>query len=174
MRALVGASSSGSSEDTTTTTPGPEKRALDLLQQSLEEDARVSVEALAAVVGVCERGGDWESAMDVFFRVLDNPPDTWLVAGEGVYLSTLCRDEAPSLVRSCCSMCCALTLFLVPVSLERLLSDTAVDRMDPGLSSNDLIPELGMVLDRIMQACNASKQFGLSLVCLLMLIPQIA
>ena len=106
------------------------ERALELFHQALEEDVRVSVEALSAVIGCCGHGGDWESAVDVFFTVLENQPEFWLVAGDGAHLT--------------------------------------VEKSESELSSDELVVELGMVLDRVMQVCNFSKKFGVALLCLQM------
>lgn len=104
------------------------ERALKLFFQALEEDSKVSVEALTAVVATCDLDGAWETVFDLFLSVLDKSPDSWLVMGEGVQLT--------------------------------------VDKSEPELSSDELVSELGLFLDRVMQACNSSKKYGLALLCL--------
>jgi len=120
MRALGGIDSDDAS--------AVRERALSLFRQALEEDSRVSVEALTAVASTCELDRDLEGAVDLFLTVLDKEPETWLVAGEGVHLT--------------------------------------VEKSEPKLTMEDTVAELGFFLDRIMQACNSSKQFGLALLCL--------
>jgi len=120
MRALGGSTS----DDTVAV----RERALGLFHQALEEDAKVSVEALSAIIGTCEHGGEWESVVDIFLKVLDNPPNSWLVPGEGVHLT--------------------------------------VENSGWELSSDEIVVELGTVLNRVMRVCNSSQKFGLALLCL--------
>ena len=104
------------------------ERALTLFHQALEDDTKISIEALTAVMATCELTGDWETVIDIFLRALDRKPESWLVMGEGVQL-TLYKSES-------------------------------------SLSNADLVAELGLFLNRVMQACNLSKKHGLALLCL--------
>ena len=104
------------------------ERALNLFHQALEDDTKISIEALTAVVDSCELTGDWETVVDLFLTALEKTPESWLVIGEGVQL-TLYKSEST-------------------------------------LSNAELVAELGVFLNRVMQACNLSKKHGLALLCL--------
>ena len=121
MRALGG-------NDNVNDNAGVCERALQLFHQALDEDAKISIEAMTAVVAACEMNDDWETVVDLFLAVLAKTPKSWLVTGEGVQLT--------------------------------------LDKSESTFSNDELVVEMGILLNRAMHACNVSKKHGLALLFL--------
>jgi tetratricopeptide (TPR) repeat protein len=85
MRALGGISSSSSSSscstvDSTDPTIAQTERILSLYRDAQNEDCKISIEALCAIVRCCQH--DWEMATNLFLETIDKDPASWLVLGD--------------------------------------------------------------------------------------------
>ena len=114
---------------------GQSNRALDFFCQVEKDGVLMSVEALSGVVQACENDGDWRNAMNVLLPVFGN------------------RDSISS--------------WLVPANelMEESPPDTRSTKNNYDNPPQTHLPELGSVLVPVIRACNASGQFGLSLLC---------
>ena len=112
--------------------------ALDMYQHVRKEELQLSVDALCGVVKACERDGKWRAAVEVLMDFLDHCYDPhWLINGD---------DDIPKIIR-----------------LDEASKSYA--QPSPAEILSRALPQVGDMLSSVMRSCNASRNFGMALLC---------